>query len=66
MNTKWSRTKHEGMKKGGADGEDVKPTIFKELKPIREVSLLFHSRPKMESRYNNKMPWSIAPKASGI
>lgn len=39
MNTKWSRTKHEEIKKGAADGEDVKPTIFKELKPIRKVSL---------------------------
>ena len=38
MNTKWSRTKHEGMKKGVADGKDVKPTILKELKPIRKVS----------------------------
>lgn len=26
-------------KKGAADGEDVKPAIFKELKPIRKVSL---------------------------
>lgn len=39
MNTKWSRTKHEGMKKGTTDGEDVKPTKLKELKPIRKVSL---------------------------
>lgn len=31
LNTKWSRTKHEGMKKGAADGEDVKTIIFKEL-----------------------------------
>lgn len=39
MNTKWSRTKHKMMKKGAADEDDVKPTIFKELKPIRKVSL---------------------------
>lgn len=51
------------MKKGAADGQDVKPTIFKELKPIRKVSLkLFHG-PKMESKYNNQLPWLIAPKA---
>lgn len=29
----------EGWNKEAADGEDVKPTIFKELKPIRKVSL---------------------------
>lgn len=65
MNTKWPRTKHEEMKKGAADGEDVKPTILKKPKPIRKVSLkaILHSRPKMESKYNNKMPWLIAPKA---
>lgn len=39
MNAQWSRTKHKGVKKAAADGEDVKPTIFKELKPIRKISL---------------------------
>lgn len=39
INTKWSRTKPEGMKKAAADWEDVKPAIFKELTPIRKVSL---------------------------
>lgn len=41
MSTKWSRTKHKGIKKKerAAAGEDVKLTIFKELKPIRKVSL---------------------------
>lgn len=41
MSTKWSRTKHKGKeekKKRAAAGEDVKLTIFKELKPIRKVS----------------------------
>lgn len=41
MSTKCSRAKHEGRKNGAAGGWwDVKLTMFKELKPIRTVSLL--------------------------
>lgn len=36
INNRWSRTEHKERKKVSADGKDVKPTIFKELKPIRK------------------------------
>jgi hypothetical protein len=55
------------MKEGAEGGENVKPTIFKELKPIRRVSLkLLHSLSKVASKYYSKMPWLKAPTTCGI
>lgn len=68
MNTKWSRTKHEGiLKKEQQMGRMWSQPYLRSWNQLERYHWkLFHSWPKMESKYNNKMPWLIAPKACGM